>query len=484
MTLKKNLFLLVILFILIIFAWHKIIFQSFLGESYMYFLMETGEIFRFDSGGLFLISFLTPLFKDNFMLYQYLCLFTAATLGVMFYWVVYELTDKKFIAFASVLFFSINYGSNFEMLANGDYGVFLQRVLFFVMLFPSFAFFIKFIKTKKELYFLFSLLLYSLAILFARFNLFFLPFYFTYIAGVFIFKKYSLREFLSLSLHSLLFVVIALIIMYYSRFTTAAYLNNINIFSYVSNNTRFILYNDARQLTLLTIPDNLLKQILLNIDISLIDRLNYFFIPVVSIYLIVLLYVLKFEKSLRPVIIASALFSPIIFTLNMFMRGEEVQYVGYGSRYFFVPAISFAIFWAIFLYSLKKNKYLKPFVLAFLFFWVVIQINLINQAIDKDFYKHIAVKKSLEEVKKFAKTMQPGSYLVVPAPMGNWSAYFAQKFYAPKGVLIIGRPEKLIKWDEKSFGQFNPKKDIILNYSYQTEEISNATRDYKNLLVE
>lgn len=485
-VIKYNFFPLVIVSLITVGSWYKILFQAFTGEGYWYFFysyFKKGYIFRFDTGAELLFDFLPKIFKDNLFFYQLFALLALILLGGLFYLVVFEFSRKRMLAFISTMFFCTNYGILYEMVGRGDYGVFIQRTFFFLFIFPSYIFYIRFLNTEKNKYLFFSFGFYSLALLLAHFSVFFAPFFMTYILGLFIVKKMPIGKKIILFLKSLSLPTIGLLVLYADLyFNGGSYLSGKDFISYVAQNINVLLVHIQRQFVILTIPDYIL-----NMSFSIFnfhnEPINFFYLPVLFLYLLCSIYIWFTEYRFRPHVIASVLFMPIAFTLNMFMRSEEVMYITYGSRYLFVPGIAFAIFWGMFFYSLLKNKYLHFFALFFLISFFTVQIVGLSRLIDEDQYKHEAIKKSLTYIKQLSPHLADNAFVVVPSILGPYGANFAQLYYGKKSTVFIPMS---VAWDQWEIGlrhsAFDPKKDKILNYDYTSSKVIDRTNEYKEIL--
>jgi len=485
---KKHFLSLLFLLGLIILVWHKVLNLSITGEGYWYFLngFEGGALaLRFDVGAEIIMGILEYVFKDNILLYQGFILVVWIAICLLFYFFVFELTDNKKIAIIASILFSINFGTTYEMLGMGAYQNFLQRVLFLILLLPSFIFFVKFYKTQKFKYSFLSLSFFIIAILSAHFNVFFLPFILAYIGSLLILEKKSRKKTVLLAIHALFFISISMIIIYSALLLgVASYIKGPGFISFLFNNTTSIFYHSFRQLIYLTIPFNAVSGILFSFDENWKHNMQPLYILVSLFYIFAFIYSFKKVKKLRALLLASFLFLPASFVLNMYMRAENVQYLESGSRYLFVPSMGFSIFFGIFLYAISNINKLKAITYMAILCWCLIQVTVVWQEIDKDYYKHLAIKKSIAHIKEISPTLLPHSYVLTPSIVGPWGAAFCKKYYGKQDITYIAMGAPEITW-EKSFGRvFNPKQDIIFNYDYQKEQIVDRTKEYKKIIIE
>lgn len=486
MTIKNHLPLLGILIGLVVLAWHKVLFQSITGEGYWYFVypLEGGtEILRFDIGAEVVMAFLMSIFRDNIPLYQGFLLIIWMFICISFYFLVLEITNKKQIAFIASLFFGVSYTTAFEMLGMGAYQNFLQRVLFIVLIFPSFIFFIKFHKTFKTRYFLLSLLFFVIGVFSAHFNTFLLPFLMIYVLYSALFIKNSPKRKALLVSHLLLFAGINLLIIYLAKlYGVTSYVKG-SFIQYVLNNAEFILTQSVRQLVFLTLPFNAFGDLLSAFEFDWIKNVSNFYLPVLIVYIAAFVFMFKREKQLRIAFISSLLFLPAIFVLNLYMRADNVQFLESGSRYLFVPSLAFAIFWGIFFYSLSKVKKMRNVVYLFLVYWVFLQVSLVWGGVEKEYYKHKAINKSLKYIKSISPGFKDDSIIIVPSVVGPWGSAFSQKFYGRKNTSFVPMWGVVVVWKDVAKRPFDPKKDWIVHYDYEKEKIVDKTNSPEEVII-
>src|SRR5574341_2136126 len=147
-------------------TWYKILFEVFKGEGYTYFgirfatLSKMDKLIGHDTGARLVFGVLENLFKDNLFLYQVFALLTLVALSILFYLLVWEISRKRTIAFIAALLFSVSFNGTFQMMAIGNYQFFVQRVIYFLLLFPSGLFLVKFLRTRQEKSFVLSVCIY------------------------------------------------------------------------------------------------------------------------------------------------------------------------------------------------------------------------------------------------------------------------------------------------------------------------------------
>lgn len=483
--LKKHVLNCFLIFFIVFFAWIGILKQTFLGEGNYYFVhrfQDDGFLFGYDVGARLLFDIITPIFRDNYFLYELFALISFSFIAILFYFFVDEFTKRRDVAFVATILFGVNYTTSFEMLATGAYQNFAQRIFFLIPLLLSFIFFCKF-KNGKSKYYLPSIILYTLSVFLAQYNIFFLVFLVSYTITFIITKPFSLKKIFQELFWIIPFFISGIFIIYLPLFFGGSNLISGTSFSqYIVTQYQEVIFHSLRQFVFLTLPESVLT-ILVGTSPALYKQgMQSFFIPVFLVYVISGIFLYKKNKSLRIQLITCLLFLPGVFVLNMFTRGDNVDHLASGSRYLFAPSIGFAIFWAIFIAYLAK-KYNKKVLYAFVIFWVLFQINVINNQIIKEEHNHIAIKKIIAYLKNISSKLSEDSIVIVPNVLGDYGALFANIYYGKKHTLFLPFYDK-IDWLDRYGRPFNPKKDIILSYDNQAEYVVNRTKEYKSIIVQ
>ncbi len=474
----------IIIFFVIILAWNRILGQTFLGEGNYYFFhrfLENGILFGYDLGARLLFDVLTPIFRDNYFLYQLFALTSFSFIAVLFYFFVNEFTKRKDIAFVATILFGVNYTTSFEMLATGAYQNFSQRIFFLIPLLLSFTFFYK-SKDGKSKYYLPSLLLCSLSLLLAQYNIFLLAFLVAYTMASILIKSKRNKRIIQELFWILPFILVGVFIVYLPVFLGGSnFISGTNFFYYTISQYQQVIFHSFRQLVFLTVPEGLL-----NIFVGISDPLykqgmQHLFIPIFFIYAVTGIFLYKKDKALRVPIITCLLFLPAVFVLNMFTRSDNVDHLGSGSRYLLVPSIGFAIFWAIFFAYIAK-KFNKNTLYVFIIIWVLFQVNTINSKISKEEYNYIAIKKITAYLKNISSTLSRDSIVIVPNVLGEYGAGVSNMYYGKEKTLFLPFYDK-IDWLDQYGRPFDPNKDIILTYNSEKQSIVDRTKDYKSIIV-
>lgn len=481
--LKKHLYQIAIIFVLILLAWHKIFFQTPMGEGFFYFSHGLAEInfpsVRYDTGARMACDIFKFFFQDNLQFFQVFIVMIILLSSALFYWLIYETTNNKIISLIASIIFGVNFIGNYEMFAIGNYQFVVQRPLWFLLLFPSFTFFVKYVKQKKEKFFIISLFLYTLSIYFAQFSIFFLPIFFTYYIGYLLDKKGSFKRFLILGLRVFLYFFITFIILHTD---THSFAKNNSFFAFLTGSQNMIINQFLRQLSALIIPEQIMHLIALKKGIPLNSIYNFFYLPSLFLYISLGIYLFKKERKFRALVVALFLFIPIVSILNSFMRADLIASIESGSRYLYVSMVAVSIIWAILFYSFFSSTkvLIKIIAIFFVILFIYNQIIEIWNEMNVDFYKYKAVKISLNYIKRLSPEITNDAFVVVPSMLSSHGADFSMQFYGKTGTSFYPFQAS---WHKQMKRSFDPKKDYILEYDKQTEKVIDLTKNYQEIII-
>jgi len=479
---KSHLFYIPILISLTILSWHKILFQSLMGEGFFYFSHGAKEagfpdiILRYDTGARLAFDLFKVIFKDEIFYYQLLAFLTLVLLSMLFYFLVHELTKRKLLATLASLFFSINFLGLFEMFAAGSYQFFIQRAIYFLLLFPSFIFFVRYLNVRKEYNFIFSLLLYTTSLILSQFSIFFLLFFLTYAFALVIVEKKIYKRVL---IHAFLTFIIAYGDILYG---SGSLIKGQNFLMFLGEEKYVLGQQLLHQLTVLFVPHQIIQYLREVFQLTFSTMVSFLHFPTLIGSLLIIVYLFVREKTLRVPLVAAAIFIPIVLLLNSYTRGTDfIGRIESGSRYLFVPSIASSIIWAIFFYSLFSIRilFLKVFVVLLVVFYAYSNINVIWAEIDKDFYKHVANKNSFQYIKGLSPSFSEDSLIVVPTNLGFHGSEFSQIFYGKANTTFVPFNSD---WHKMLERPFDPKKDFILEYDYKNEKVVDKTLEYEGII--
>ncbi len=487
---KRHILFILTLMVVTATAWYKILFQMFLGEGYYYFgrsffrdLSLADKIVRYDKGTFLLFEILSSLFRDNIFWYQLFALITLLALGVFLYFLVYEISGKKLIAFIAALLFGVSYNGNFQMFAIGNYQFFVQRVVFFLLLIPSAIFLIRFLRSKKEKHFFMSVFFYSVSLYLSKFSIFFLPFIINYLLLFMLLSVRTAREKFNLVIRTFYYLIPTIVFLRLeAKWGSSFLLQDKSFFTFLNTERNIIVEELQRQLTSLLIPPQVINFLLDFLQSqSLKNTIESLYIPTLIILIGVIVYSLKKNTIGRVAIISAALFIPMVFILNIFTRGND--YIGRmvpGNRYLFVPLIGASLIFSFFFHSLLSYRsiILKSVAIFTIIFLVYLNILATWKQIDSAFYDHLAAKKSIEFVKQLSPKFASDSFIIVPSIMGRFGVNFLQIYFGKENTMFT---PFFAGWDQDMKRPFDPKKDYILKYDYKKREAINITSNYEEI---
>lgn len=488
---KKYVLPLFVILLFTIVTWHMIIRQSFMGEGYFYFFYRLDytsaeKLFRsiilsYDAGAKLLFELLRVAFKDTIVLYQWFLLSCVVLINILFYIVTYQLTQRKAVALVASILLSVSF-TGFEMFALGNYQFFSQRAFYLLLLLPSFLFYLKFLHIRRFRWYICSFVFYAVAITLAHFSFFFFLFFALYVFAFTLVSRLSPRQrFVGL----IIFLPFVAVTYFYMNIDTHQYDP-----SFTTQNTllRFLslrwsgsLNTILHQLTILTVPEHLITYLSSRFVTSHHMVSRWFYVPVSVMYSAAGLYLWKREKRLRVMTLTCLLYFPVVFFFNYYIRIEMVERLGSGSRYLYLPSLAFSIFWAMFGVSLwsSSKRLVRATCIACFLFWVIVNIRSVWLYIDRDFYQHKASKTSLGYLRSIATTLKDDSIVIVPAILGYYGARFSQMYYGKKNTTF---EHFFSNWANELPRQFDPKKDIILEYDYKEQVVRDRSNEYVDVI--
>jgi len=492
MRIKHGISILLIVVLLIV-SWYQILRQSLIGGDggFQYFIHPffTGDgglplvLFRPDAGARLLYELVVRIFGDNIVPFQYIALIGLIVVCISFYFLVYQLTSNKPIALLSTILFGVNFTTTFEMVAIGSFAFFAQRMIQLVPQFISLVCFDRSVRGKNRFLAFFSILFFILAFLLAQYSMLFVPFFFLYLFSLLIAKKHPVSAPIGFSLLFVFAVVSYVLLFWLAKMTPEPpYSGSVNLALFWTHYGVTIPSQLLRQLTILTIPDSIIRYGTSLLQRSYNDGIVYLYLPVLGLYAVIGAYLYRKETSLRSVMLSCLLYFPVIFFLNLFIRGDEVTKIYTSSRYLHLASISFSIFWGIFLFVLVKSSFAgKILGTVIILLWIIYNTVAIRAEIQKEFYQHIAVKKSLEFVKSLAPYYQTDSIVIVPSPLSYYGSYFAQMFYGKDKTVFA---PYFSDWANTLPRPFDPNRDFIFDYDSNKSTVTDRTNEYKSIIAE
>lgn len=417
---------------LIFFVWHKVLNQTFLGEGYFYFneklYLIKGWNFPYlgdyDNFAKLFFQLITPIFKDNVRIYFFTELFIVVTFFYIFYFVINKITKSKFVAFVSTVFISTNYLALFEYLGAGNYQRFIQRFPNLIPLMIAFYFLWKFNDTKKKGYLIYSLLIYSLALIMGHFSALMLPLFLIYSSVVVLAKKINLKNLLLTFLICSLYIFITYFLTRYSFQKP-----NYSLVGFLKTEPN-ILWRILYQIPIITFPLGLLKYI----------SLKSTFVISVSFYLFGGYVIFKRLSKLKSFYITCFLsMLGVMFTyLYTDPRLDVTKSLG-EDRYYLLSSLFAVVIWAMILKALfiKHSKGLLITSTVILTSFVVYNTSLVWGNIDKIQYQSQMYKVFIGYFKDNKMNIREGSVVVAPYYLTFSSPLISSTILDGKGVEFV-----------------------------------------------
>lgn len=484
---KKNIISFLILTVLTIIAWHKIYFQSFLGEGYAYFdsPLDFSTFYRYDNLASIIYFAFRNIFFDNLQYYLLFIIISQVILCLLLYFLMFKITKSKLIAFLSGIFFSINYVTNFEMISYGFYQWFAQRVPNFIPTLISLIFYHKFLSginlksERKYLYYFFSLSIFLFSVFLAHYSILLLPFIVFY---NFFYSLSSYKEKKSFIINFLLlipFILGALIIT-----SKNPYGRDQGFIYFILELRENLLKKTLFQLTMVTIPYDLLIFLhgYLQNKFLLTGKIvtEMFNASVIIFYLLTIFLTIKIKRNLGIVLLTlfSSMLAVVVFSLYTNPNAIADNSIT-SNRYLFPIGFLASSYLAIVIYVFlwRKNILARGLVLFFLIFYVFTNVRLIWFATDEEQYKHIISKNIRAYIKSISYKFKDNSLVVLPKEIGPHQADFLREFYGKKTMSFI----PFLALTEKKASSFNQVKDFLFLYSRKEGKVVNLTTNYKEI---
>ena len=167
-SLRSDIFFILLLLLLSIFAWRKIPDLVIRGDGFVYMVSSTlNEIFSrrywytgFETSAAILGTILPKLYKTNISLYFYTSLTLMMCINVLMYLFLRVVTKHRVISFFGALLFATNYFGNLDMYSQHCYCFVMERVVTAPFLLLALLFLHKFLEKNIFKFYLGSLVFY------------------------------------------------------------------------------------------------------------------------------------------------------------------------------------------------------------------------------------------------------------------------------------------------------------------------------------
>lgn len=470
---SKSLLPIILIFGLTFVVWHKVLGQTFLGEAYMYF--PPSQNFFVNKIGFFdilksynnfariMFDIFPPIFKDNLQLYLLLQLIITATLCSSLYWVLYKISKNRILGFSAAIFFLSNFTGSFEMMAEGTYQRFAERVTGLIPVIFAFYFLDKFYKKEKKYHlFVISTILFALGILMGHYTTFLLPFFVLYPMAQFIYNKKTKKSFLINS-----FIILSFIFVNYYITKGSNQKQNGNIIEFLTQEDnlieRFLL-----QIPVITIPPGIIKSLsqfyphLLPVPYIPILRILLF--PTITLYLVGLFLVRKQNKGLKILYLTVFLGMLSEMLLYMYVDRRLNVLVNFGeSRFFYITSMFAAISWAIIIAAAFAKKESTYKIAAFLILtsYLIYNSSVIWKKIDAIQYKSEMMKRYISYIKQISPQFNENTVIIVPVHI-LWPDSMIKLYYGNPKMTITGYFDG---WEDN----FRDRKNDVFVFDYDYE---------------
>lgn len=491
---KGDIFFLLLLALLSIFVWHDVIYQTPLGEGYIYFsdyyrYISAGRIVEpttYDNFARIYFQILTPHLKGNVALYMSMELGIMVTFYLSFYLVVSRIFNNRFFGFYSTLFIVANYMGQFDLIASGEYQRFVQRVPIIIPLLFSFYFLSKHNMDTKSIssYLVLSLVLYVVGIYLGHFAVFATGPFIIYPWVCLLTKKINLARVVYSALLSFGYIIIA-------------YLFNLFDQSYGVGQAREQLYNffvsaDTfprvfYQLAVVMLPSQLIKYIALHWYLGPVAYPYTAVIKVLSVGIFIFLssglyfvYRVKKEIFVFCLVFFLSIYAEMLLYCYVDSRLNVLLNVG-QERFYFLPALFLAIVLPACIYFPLLNSKIFGKIMLGIISLVMFMYNtsLIWNDAGLIQYKFDAMKRYFYYLEAIGTRLN-GDETILQASMFSPASGFVKRYYLPGDVKLlsincpnlattnVGRDTLLIGYDYDLSPSRKPDSSrgkLLLNYS-------------------
>lgn len=467
---SKNFLAIFLIFFVSFFVWRKTLFQTFLGEGYFYFeywrhfispTIGLRILFSYDNFARLMFTIVPEIFRDNFFLYQFFQLLICSILYSSVYWVVYKITNNRLVGLIAAILFASNFIGNFEMIADGNYDRFVQRIPNFIPAIFSLYFLDQYLSNYKQKYLTFSAVLYAIGLFLAHITIMILPLFIVYPFIDLINKTKNKKTIAKAFLSSIIFFLIT-----FAQVFPDPYHQNKSFLNFLLNEKNLIeklLY----QLVSTSLPFKFIEMVAKNF--WPFEKLTNPYIPLVQIFssIILSLYLIGIRITYR---VNKNIFK-LYLSVFLSLWGGLILYfysddklnpfveIGAGRQYFLFVMYS-AILHSILLFVCLPTKIYKTISIVFVFLFVIYNSGYINKFISALDYKHEADRKYLNHLKALSPQFTKDTIILTHSPI-RWPNYLVLRLYAPKGARQATSLSELIDLKPKS------KSDIfVFDYDF------------------
>ena len=475
---------------LTVFVWHKILFQSLLGEGFYYFdrqqhfINESGKLaasYLPDLFARFLFDILPPIFGDNLMYYLAFQLLVMILLNLTIFYFVKFFTRNNWIAFVATAIFLGSYIANFEMLGIGQYQRFAQRVPVLIPLFIALMLLVKYLETNKLIRYIFSISLFTISIFFGHFSTFLLPIFLIIPIMYKLLNKNIKKNIVSGLLISLSFFLVNYLLIFQDPLKpTTSFLDFI-----ASRGIGSIIKDIILQFSNMVLPPLLIEKIA-SISNPYSLSLIALTIPIISFFTFGLKFIKKKEIRLKLIYLSSLIFIPCLLFLNLYLGKVDPSFniSGYqyyftpsfylnklptspvkGDRYYLIPYIFISILFSTALWLILEKRSFTYKTAGFLIMLIYLSYNTKLIWTDLDAIQPISkvMKNYIEFSKSISYQFDSNTVIILPRAI-IWPAPFIRVFY--------GDPEMQFYLENDNWQSLVANKKVfIFDYDYQNNKV-------------
>lgn len=457
---KVKILSLLLLTVVTIYIWKAVLGQALIGEGAIYFsepylsLLKVNPLAvlwsRHDSQALLFFNLVRDIFRDDMKLYMWFLLISVVIVNASLFLLIKKVTGSVFAALLSCILMATNYVGSFEILGLGYYQWFIQRVPNFALSLLGFYFLIKHLEKNKVKDYIFSFILYSLAIVLSRYSIHILPLYLFYT----IFTIFPSKKKLDIKIKSVIFVTIPFIVISYVLFESQDLVTGTKEVNSIAEALKFVPQM-FHQLSYLSFPflQPLFKQNS-SINLNTISILTIFF------YLLISVYVIRSSKKIKPFVFSVLLSLPFSIFLSILLNPIFINYFD-SSRYLYYSSILTSSFWGIALVALaKKNKLFFGITILVVVLW----ISFNKYTLDKKMFewqdRHDPVTATFSFFKTNPTLLNSSKNIKVPKEVGEYGVGMLYYFYGSNSKKIFIQDPLEKTYVELKYNPISKKIDV------------------------
>lgn len=421
---------LVFLGVAVFFVWHRVLDQALIQEGPTYFVEPYLSIFpsggfvelvsRHDAFPLIFFYMVRDIFKDSMQSYMWVLIIGSGFVTFSLFALVKKITGSVLAGLASSLIFTSNYAGSFEILGQGYYQWFIQRVPNFGLAVVGFIFLVNFLEKRKWRDYALSFFCYSLAVFLARYTIHILP---LFVIHILFNSRFNLKLFV---LRAAPFIVVS----YF--FLTAQSLVSTGGFTDFIWKTAEVIPVVIFKLAQITIPF-----IYLLPTYAVHGAINALAPFVFIAYPLSAFIVIRKNKHFLGIILTLLLSIPLSIYFSIYLNSGFLSF-SESSRYLYFTSILASVYWGIVICAVsKKSKIFSYLSTAFIIAWFFYNNGIISKAFDKWQAKHTPVLSTIYYLSNNKNNISPGTIVVVPEEVGYYGAGMLQYFYKSNDLRFV-----------------------------------------------